>query len=48
VTDEPGFVYIYDLVNGGAYNELLSPVQGENGLFAGAAHRAGFDPRAGP
>lgn len=44
VTDEPGFVYIYDLVNGGAYNDFLSPVQGDTGLFAGAAYAPGLIP----
>ena len=47
VTDEPGFVYIYDLVNGGPYNDFLSPVQGENGLFAGAAYAPGLIPEPG-
>ena len=47
VTDEPGFVYIYDLVNGGQYNDFLSPVQGENGLFAGAAYAPGLIPEPG-
>jgi hypothetical protein len=44
VTDEPGFVYIYDLVNGGAFNDFLSPVQGDSGLFAGAAYAPGLIP----
>jgi hypothetical protein len=47
VTDEPGFVYIYDLVNGGPYIDFLSPVQGENGLFAGAAFAPGLIPEPG-
>jgi hypothetical protein len=44
VTDEPGFVYIYDLVNGGPYVDFLSPVQGDSGLFGGAAFAPGLIP----
>lgn len=43
VTDEPGFVYIYDLVNGGPFQDFLSPVL-SSGLFAGAAYAPGLIP----
>jgi hypothetical protein len=43
-TDEPGFVYIYDLVSGGAFNDFLSPVQTDSGLFGGAAYVPGMIP----
>ena len=43
-TDEPGFVYIYDLVNGGAFNDFLSPVQTDSGPFGGAAYVPGMIP----
>ena len=42
-TDEPGFVYAYDVVNGGPYRDFLSPVQTE-GLFGGAAFAPGLIP----
>lgn len=44
VTDEPGFVYIYDLVNPNGFIDFLSPVQGDSGLFAGAAYAPGLIP----
>jgi hypothetical protein len=43
-TDEPGFVYIYDLVSGGPFNDFLSPVQTDSGLFGGAAYVPGMIP----
>ena len=43
-TDEPGFVYIYDIVNGGSFNDFLSPVQTDSGLFGGAAYAPGMIP----
>ena len=44
-TDEPGFVYISDLVNGGgAFTDFLSPVQLDSGLFGGAAYAPGMIP----
>jgi hypothetical protein len=43
-TDEAGFVYVYDLVNGGAFTDFLSPVQTESGLFGGAAFAPGMIP----
>ena len=42
-TDEPGFVYIYDLVNGGPYTDFLSPFT-QGGLFAGSGYAAGLIP----
>jgi hypothetical protein len=44
VTDEPGFVYVYDLVNGGQFTDFLTPVQSDSGLFAGAAYAPGMIP----
>jgi hypothetical protein len=44
VTDEPGFVYVYDLVNGGSFTDFLSPVQSDSGLFGGAAFAPGLIP----
>ena len=47
-TDEPGFVYISDLVNGGgAFTDFLSPVQLDSGLFGGAAYAPGMIPEPG-
>jgi hypothetical protein len=44
-TDEPGFVYISDLQNGGApFTDFLSPVQLDSGLFGGAAYAPGLIP----
>jgi hypothetical protein len=37
MTDEPGFIYSYDLVNGGPYQDFLSPIVDGSQLFAGAA-----------
>jgi len=43
-TDEPGVVYIYDLVaNTGQYTDFLSPIL-TDGLFAGAAFAPGLIP----
>jgi hypothetical protein len=44
VTDEPGFVYAYDLVNGGDYGDFLSPLVEDDQLFAGAAFAPGLMP----
>lgn len=43
-TDEPGFVYVYDLINGGPFSDFLSPVLQDSGLFAGAAYVPGLIP----
>jgi hypothetical protein len=44
-TDEPGFVYRYDLVaNNGQWIDFLSPVLTDSGLFGGAAYAAGLIP----
>jgi hypothetical protein len=47
VTDEPGFVYVYDLVNGGGFTDFLSPITTESGLLGGAAYAAGMIPEPG-
>jgi hypothetical protein len=44
VTDEPGFIYVYDLVNGGPFTDFLAPTQTDSGLFAGAAYAPGLIP----
>jgi hypothetical protein len=44
VTDEPGFIYVYDLVNGGPFTDFLSPITTESGLLGGAAYAGGLIP----
>lgn len=42
VTDEAGVVYVYDLVDGGDFEDFLSPITTESGLFAGAGYAPGL------
>lgn len=42
-TDEPGFVYVYDMVSG-QFSDFLSPILGNGGLFGGAAYAPGLIP----